>query len=472
MIVDATIEEALMPRHHDVRDPGAPRALLLTPQIQTQTDEEHERATEELGRLATTLGLEVVGVETQKLERLSPATYVGSGRLREIAERTGGKGEPPKFGSTPEADVSEDEEEAGDADESAPTIDLVVTLHALDARLLHTLEYALGVEVLDRVGLILEIFERRARTNQARVELEIARLRYELPRLRRATKKRGRTGGGGGRGERGNTAAAMGRERIRMRIDQLEGELEGMRKGEKTRRSRRERIYQVALVGYTNAGKSSLMRGLTGSGVYVQDELFATLGTTARRLDPPVSPPLVVSDTVGFIQDLPHELVSSFHSTLAEAADADLVLHVLDASSPSWPQHMAVTREALETVGVEADRVQLVFNKCDQLHADQRAELRDAHPDAWQTSAHDEGELGGLRASILGAQREGFSEETLRVPWALGAVRAEIFDAAHVLEERHDEEGSWLRVRADARDLERWRKRLGASPPPVSASGA
>jgi len=448
-----------MPKHHDVRDPGAPRALLLAPQTARHTDEEHERACRELERLATTLGLEIIGLETQKLPRLIPSTYVGSGRLKEIAELTGGHGRPPRFGSTEEEE--DDQPDSTEKPESSKKgVDLVVALDPLGARVLHTLEYALGVEVLDRVGLILEIFERRARTNQARVELEIARLRYELPRLRSTAKRRGRTGGGGGRGGQGNTAAAMSRERIRSRIAQLEGELDRMRQGEQTRKRRRGEVFQVALVGYTNAGKSSLMRGLTGSSVYVQDELFATLGTTARRLDPPSTPDLVVSDTVGFIQDLPHELVSSFHSTLEEANHADLVLHVLDASSSAWSEHLAVTEEALETIGVDHERVQLVFNKCDQLTDEARCALLERHPDAWLTSAHDEDALGELRASILGRQRDTLSEDTLVVPWALGAVRAEIFASAHVVDERHDEDGTLLRVQADPADLERWRTRL------------
>jgi GTP-binding protein HflX len=161
---------------------------------------------------------------------------------------------------------------------------------------------------------------------------------------------------------------ALGKERIRERIAQLEAELEMVRRTFRARKKqRKEEVYLVALVGYTNAGKSSLMRGMSGSEVLVEDKLFATLGTTARQLEPPASPPVVLSDTVGFIQDLPHELVASFRSTLEEAADADLILLVLDASDPNWREHLEVTRETLGTIDVDERRVRIVFNKCDAL---------------------------------------------------------------------------------------------------------
>ena len=438
--------------HHSTRT-ERPRALIVTVQPQLQTDAEHGVACRELERLAHTLGLDVVGTEHQKRTDPSPATYVGSGRLRQIAQLTGGPGTPPSHGDDDEEAQAPEAPRA----ELDPPVELVLVQDTLSPRVHRALEHALGVEVLDRTGLILEIFERRARTHEAKLELEIARLHYELPRLRDDTSKRGRRGGGG-RGERGDTVVAMGKERIRARIAQLEDELERRQAAGATRRERRrQQTFQVALVGYTNAGKSSLMRGLTGSEVLIEDQLFATLGTTARQLDPPASPPVVVADTVGFIRELPHELVASFRSTLREAAEADLVLLVMDASDPAWPDHLEVTRETLEAIGVEPRRVRLVFNKRDRLDAEAREAIAEAHPGARLVSAHQRTGLEALREVILEAQRDAMVEAELRVPFVAGALRAEIHDGARVLEERHDERGSILRVCARRADLARWR---------------
>lgn len=433
--------------------PRAPRALLLTVQRQRQSDAQHAASCLELKRLAHTLGLDVVGVESQKRTEPSRRTYVGSGRLREVAALTGGRGVVLSFGEVPEPAPGEG------APPGTSSVDLVLVNDTLEPRLHRDLERALGVEVLDRTGVILEIFELRAQTREARLEVEIARLRYELPRLRDDTTQQGRRGGGG-RGERGHTVVAMGKARVRARIAALEAELEATRVGERTRRRRRQAVFQVALVGYTNAGKSSLMRALTGSEVLVEDKLFASLGTTARQLSPPASPAVVVSDTVGFIQALPHELVASFRSTLEEARDAQLVWLVLDASDPSWPEHLEVTRETLASIKVDATKQRVLFNKVDRLDEEARAALRLAWPQACLTSAHDLEQVAELRATILGVQALGFLEETLWVPFEQGSLKAEIYAQAHVHGEVHDGRGTTMSVRAEEAWLNRWRARL------------
>ena len=442
----------------------APRTLIVTVQPQLRSDAEQESSVSELERLARTLGLDVVGTESQKRTTSSPSTYVGPGRLKEIAALTGGPGTIPSYGGGSGSDEKEDADVYLN-DIEPLDVDLVLVNDTLGPRLHRALEHAFGKEVLDRTGLILEIFEQRARTREAKLEIEIARLKYELPRLRDSRALRGREGGGGGRGAQGDTVIALGKERIRSRIAQLETELEMVRRTFRARKKqRKEEVYLVALVGYTNAGKSSLMRGLSGSEVLVEDKLFATLGTTARQLDPPASPPVVLSDTVGFIQDLPHELVASFRSTLEEAADADLILLVLDASDPNWREHLEVTRETLGTIDVDERRVRIVFNKCDALEERARLSLRALWPGAIQTSAHDANELLALREQLLKVQERGLCREHLLLPFTRGELRAEIFSQARVLEEEHSEWGTRFTLAASEGSLDRWRSMLEQEP--------
>ncbi len=424
------------------------RALILAVQPQLRTDAEHEASCQELEALARTLGFDVVEVRSQKRTRLSLDTYVGGGVLERLAQELGGPGVDATFSQTW-------------AREHDCPVDIVLVNDALSPKLGRTLERALDVEILDRAAVILEIFERRARTRQARLEVEIARLHYELPRLRDDTTKRGREGGGG-RGERGDKLVALGKRRLRMRITALEAELDALQGASQMRKRGRQEIYQVALVGYTNAGKSSLMRGLTGNDVLVEDQLFATLDTTVRQMSPKTSPAIVVTDTVGFIQDLPHELVASFRSTLEEAQDADLLLLVLDASDPTWSAHLDVTSTTLTELGVDPSRIQIVFNKCDRLSEPERLGLQTGHPRAILTSAHDPRALASLHRSVLEIQERGLCEEFLGLPHGSGALRAEVFAHARVLEERHNLWGTVLRVRASSEHLERWHRQLTA----------
>ncbi len=432
---------------------GTTRALVLAVQPQLRSDAQHHASCQELEALAKTLGFEVVEVRSQKRTSASRDTYVGAGSLKDLADFLNGPG--------PDASVTK----TWSRSDEAP-VDLVLVNDTLSPKLQRRLERALDVEVIDRSGVILEIFERRARTRQARLEVEIARLRYELPRLRDDTTKRGRQGGGG-RGEQGDTIVSLGKQRIRMRITTLEAELSGLQTAGHVRKRRRQDVFQVALVGYTNAGKSSLMRGLTGNEVLVEDQLFATLDTTVRQLSPVPSPPVVVADTVGFIQDLPHELVASFRSTLDEAGDADLLLLVLDASDSVWTSHLEVTSETLAELDIDPSRIQLVFNKCDRLDDDERAALLEGHPDAVLTSAHDRDALASLRQMILDVQERGLCEELVGLPHEHGALRAEVHAKARVLSEKHDAWGSVLHVLARPEHLERWHDLLA-----VDLSGA
>jgi GTP-binding protein HflX len=216
----------------------------------------------------------------------------------------------------------------------------------------------------------------------------------------------------------------------------------------------------VALVGYTNAGKSSLMRALTSTDVYVADKLFATLDTTVRRLQPPTEPAILISDTVGFIKKLPHDLVASFRSTLEEAAGADLLLHVVDAADPAHADHIAVTREVLAEIGADAVPAWIVMNKIDRVEAADRAALAARDPGALQLSAKDRADVAALRERLVAHFAGAVEEAELVVPWAAQRVVHQIHERTTVLAEAHEADGTRLRVRAPVRILDDLRAAL------------
>jgi GTP-binding protein HflX len=279
----------------------------------------------------------------------------------------------------------------------------------------------------------------------------------------RETGGRDRQGGGiGGRGA-GESQLELDRRKIRDRIAELRLELAGIEREAGTRRRRRGELPTVALVGYTNAGKSSWMRALTGSGVRVEDKLFATLDTTVRALQPETHPRILVSDTVGFIKKLPHDLVASFRSTLDEARQCELLVQVVDAADPAFPAQIEVTGEVLVSIGATESPRLLVLNKADRLDAETRARLAREWPDALLLSVRDTADVAALRERIVAHFERGHVEAELVVPYALQRVVAEAHAAARVLSESHDERGTRLRVRATPEVLSRLREMLERS---------
>jgi GTP-binding protein HflX len=276
----------------------------------------------------------------------------------------------------------------------------------------------------------------------------------------RETGGRDRQGGGiGGRGA-GESQLELDRRKVRDRIAELREELAGIEREAGTRRKRRGELPTVALVGYTNAGKSSWMRALTGSGVRVEDKLFATLDTTVRALQPETTPRILVSDTVGFIKKLPHDLVASFRSTLDEARECELLVQVVDASDPAFPAQIEVTGEVLASIGATESPRLLVLNKADRLEAQEEARLAGEWPDALLLSVRDAADVSALRERIVAHFERGHVEAELVVPYAQQRVVAEAHAAARVLAESHDESGTRLRVRATPEVLERLREML------------
>ena len=358
------------------------RAALIAVHGPDITEQEAARSMEELAQLLRGLGIAPSHQLVQKRAVGGGiATYFGAGKLRELAALTGGSGEihrgPPKTRPKP-----------GELDPHAALVNLVVVDDDLSPGQLRHLQQATGAEVWDRTNVILRVFERRAQSKRARLEVELARQQYELPHIR-DDENMGDREGGGGRASRGNSNVALTKQRVRDRIQQLRRELDALHVGDVTRRKQRAETFTAALIGYTNAGKSSLMRLLTGSEVLVEDKLFATLGTTTRQLSPPTSPAILLSDTVGFIKRLPHALISSFHSTLDEIHGASLLLIVVDAADSDLRGQLAVTRQMIADLGESVTPTWLVLNKIDMVSPEARAALLAEFPDATAISAHD-----------------------------------------------------------------------------------
>ncbi len=450
--------------------PSRPKAILVAVHFPRVDDVEFRSSLEELGRLVTTLGYEVIDEVTQTRGHLESAAVLGEGKVEELARLTGGTGHvgttapkrKDKARLRREAeDNHEDEaeiEEDSYADDGAPAkVDLVAVDHDISPSQARNLERATGVNVLDRTGVIIEIFHRHAKSREARLQVEIARLTYTAPRLRESPGGKERQRGRGA----GEAALELDRRKIRDRIAELREELEAVQREQDVRRAHRRQARRIALVGYTNAGKSSLMRALTASDVYVEDKLFATLDTTVRALYPEAKPRILVSDTVGFIKKLPHDLVASFKSTLDEALEASHLLHVVDASDPSWETQLEVTREVLTEIGAHEVPSTLVMNKIDRLDDDTLAKLKARLPKAWFVSARDAKDVSLIRERIIEIFEASYEEITLVLPYTRQGVLSEMHDGGRILEERWEEDGVHVRWRADPESIGRIRAKLG-----------
>lgn len=437
-------------------------AVVAAVQLPSVSDVEFEASLAELRDLAKTLGFEIAATFTQKRASFDSTAYLGAGKRQEIRAFVDYEPAPVEPERTPHAA----------ADPVAGKIDALFVDHEISPSQARNLEKEVGCEVMDRTMVILEIFHRHARSRAARAQVEIARLGYMAPRLREAAKLAGPQGrqrsGTGGRGA-GESHTELDRRKIRDRIAELQEEIAAMdveRTTQRARRHERQGLAAVALVGYTNAGKSTLMRALTGSEVLVENKLFATLDTTVRALQPESRPRVLVSDTVGFIKNLPHGLVASFKSTLEEALEASLLLHVIDASDPGFERQLEVTDKVLDEIGAtDVPRIR-VFNKIDHVgdagaQAEREAALRAQYPDCIVMSARRTGDVAKLREAIVAFFQRGLVEAELFLPWSEQQVRGEIFATCEVLEERADGEGAFLRIRGEQETVEGLSERFG-----------
>ena len=418
-------------------------AVVAAVQLPNVSDAEFEASLAELSELAKTLGFKVVHSFVQKRSGFDTTAYLGAGKRQEISVFVSNR-------------LPADESAEADGD----FIDAILVDHEISPSQARNLEKEVGCEVMDRTMVILEIFHRNARSRAARAQVEIARLGYMAPRLREAAKLAGPQGrqrsGSGGRGA-GESHTELDRRKIRDRIAELQLEIVAMeaeRKTQRARRQGRQGLTSVALVGYTNAGKSTLMRALTGSEVLVANKLFATLDTTVRTLYPDSMPRVLVSDTVGFIKNLPHGLVASFKSTLDEALDAALLLHVIDASDPGFERQLEVTDKVLAEIGAENVPKLRVFNKIDHVgdeaaQAECEAALRAKYPSCVVMSARRPHEVASLRAQIVAFFQQGLVEAELFLPWSAQQLRGKIYANCELLGERADDNGAFLRIRGE-----------------------
>ena len=438
-------------------------ALLISICTPEFKGDEAKESLAELARLVTTLGFKVVGTQSQKQSSTKRVNVLGLGKLAEIAHLTGNQGvvEEGEEG-LPEEIVGEAGFTVNSSDIPSDNLpfacaDVVVFDCDLSPSQLRNVENQLGVEVFDRTGIIIEIFSRHARTKTAKLQVEIARLNYVAPRLRETSCGDKERQMGKGAGE---TTLELNRRAVRDQLAELKRDLVSVQNEMKGRRTQRSELFCVALVGYTNAGKSSMMRAITGSDVEGENKLFATLDTTVRALFPITQPRILVSDTVGFIKKLPHDLVASFHSTLAEAQDASLLLYVVDASDPSFRAQLDVVHEVLNEVGVEDSKKLLVLNKSDQLSIEQQQALMEEFPDAMITSARNPADVSKLHKYIVEVAQEEMIEEEIIVPYTANGIIGEIRSRMSVTKEEYENSHIKLTVRSNAIDLARLKKRM------------
>ncbi|HEX7972301.1 MAG TPA: GTPase HflX [Thiobacillus sp.] len=450
-------------------------AVVAAVQLPGVSDVEFEASLTELRELAKTLGFTVTRTFTQKRSGFDATAYLGVGKRQEIRRFV--KGESGNETESDHAPMNplyrlSTVVEGMDDDVSPDPIDVIFVDHEISPSQARNLENEVGCQVMDRTMVILEIFHRNARSPAARAQVEIARLGYLAPRLREAAKLAGPQGrqrsGVGGRGA-GESHTELDKRKIRDRIAELQREIAAMEVERKTQRARRQAhqgLASVALVGYTNAGKSTLMRALTGSEVLVANKLFATLDTTVRTLHPESIPRVLVSDTVGFIKNLPHGLVASFKSTLEEALDASLLLHVIDASDPGFERQIATTDDVLKEIDAQDVPRLRIFNKIDHVgdaasQAQREAALRATYPDCIVMSARRPDDVAKLHQAIMAFFQRDLVEAELFLPWSAQQLRGEIFARCEVLAEHADGEGAFFHVRGEQEALDSLREQFG-----------
>lgn len=397
-------------------------SLLPAGQIRAFTLGVEEESLNEMDRLLQTLGVEVAHKVCSPIRKIVAGTYYGIGKLAEIRDQAAGK------------------------------VDVFIIDVELTPRQMQNIEKILEKPVLDRAGIILEIFSRHARTREAKTQVELAKLQYVLPRLAHLWShfERQRGGGVGNKGM-GEKQIEVDRRLVKKRIQVLRGRLLEIEKERKVQRSSRDNLLKVALVGYTNAGKSTLLNALTESQVLAEDKLFATLDATVRALNPDSHPPVVAIDTVGFIQRIPTTLIASFKSTLEEITEADLIIHVVDASSEHAREQYETTCDVLKDLKCDQKETIVVLNKMDLVKGPARLnQARTVMPGAYRLSALDRPAVIALRDKILNHFREKMEVWDLVVPYTEGKLLAKIQEYGAISQTRYLEKGIFLQVKLES----------------------
>ena len=396
------------------------RALLVGAHTVAEPREDAEDLLNELGELVRTLGVPVVGKLLVQIREPQARFFLGSGKAEEICEHA-----------------------------RSLDCDVIIFDNELTPAQQRNWETLAKITVIDRQEIILDIFGTRAQTREAKIQVDLARMSYSLPRLTRAWSHLGKQGGGIGSKGEGESQLEQDKRKIRGQMDRLKRDLVEVRRNRANQRKDRKRapVPNVAIVGYTNAGKSSLLRRLTGAQVLVEDALFATLDTTTRKIDLPNKQPLLLTDTVGFIRKLPHQLVESFNATLEEAVMADFLIHLLDASHPRVLEFYGTTMQVLTDLGADHKKTITVFNKIDQVEDPiTRAMLRNAYPEALFVSVHSGEGLDVLVEHLGNLVGESNQELELLLPHSRPELLARLHREGVVHETAYEEECSRVRV--------------------------
>lgn len=383
---------------------------------------------EELKQLADTAGATVIKKFIQKRHKPDPAFFIGRGKVQELALYA-----------------------------QQENIDLCIFDDELSPAQQRNIESIMGIRILDRTALILDIFAQRARTNEGKLQVELAQLQYTLPRIMGKGLMLSRLGGGIGTRGPGETKLEVDRRRIRDRIAFIKDQIEKVKAVRSLHRSKRKKnnVFEVSLVGYTNAGKSTLLNTLTNSDIYAKDQLFATLDPTTRQLTLPNKQEIIITDTVGFIQRLPHQLIAAFRSTLEVVTEADLLVHVIDVSHELYKEQAAAVHEVLKEIGAETKPVITVYNKIDKLPPDSKLADRLAlEEDTVCISAAKKLNLESLQQMIESHLKSKAVEVTLCIPYAETAKAAQLHETANVLEQEYTENGAVMKVILPVEDLE------------------
>ena len=383
---------------------------------------------EELKQLADTAGATVIKKFIQKRPKPDPAFFIGRGKVQELALYA-----------------------------QQENIDLCIFDDELSPAQQRNIESVMGIRILDRTALILDIFAQRARTNEGKLQVELAQLQYTLPRIMGKGLMLSRLGGGIGTRGPGETKLEVDRRRIRDRIAFIKDQIEKVKAVRSLHRSKRKKnnVFEVSLVGYTNAGKSTLLNTLTNSDIYAKDQLFATLDPTTRQLTLPNKQEIIITDTVGFIQRLPHQLIAAFRSTLEVVTEADLLVHVIDVSHDLYKEQAAAVHEVLKEIGAETKPVITVYNKIDKLPPDSKLADRLAlEEDTVCISAAKKLNLESLQQMIESHLKSKAVEVTLCIPYAETAKAAQLHETANVLEQEYTENGAVMKVILPVEDLE------------------
>lgn len=387
-----------------------------------------EDSLEELKQLADTAGATVIKKFIQKRPKPDPAFFIGRGKVQELALYA-----------------------------QQENIDLCIFDDELSPAQQRNIESVMGIRILDRTALILDIFAQRARTNEGKLQVELAQLQYTLPRIMGKGLMLSRLGGGIGTRGPGETKLEVDRRRIRDRIAFIKDQIEKVKAVRSLHRSKRKKnnVFEVSLVGYTNAGKSTLLNTLTNSDIYAKDQLFATLDPTTRQLTLPNKQEIIITDTVGFIQRLPHQLIAAFRSTLEVVTEADLLVHVIDVSHELYKEQAAAVHEVLKEIGAETKPVITVYNKIDKLPPDSKLADRLAlEEDTVCISAAKKLNLETLQQMIESHLKSKAVEVTLCIPYAETAKAAQLHETANVLEQEYTENGAVMKVILPVEDLE------------------